>query len=49
MMKWARLPEFDHLPADWKIVPFSEVAIVTAGQSPPSEKYNSSGQGLPFL
>lgn len=36
------------IPATWKIEKFGEIADFTMGQSPPSESYNESGDGLPF-
>jgi type I restriction enzyme S subunit len=36
------------LPATWKIKRFGDIADFTMGQSPPSESYNNSGDGLPF-
>lgn len=34
---------------DWQEVKLGDIAIVTMGQSPKSEFYNSVGEGLPFL
>lgn len=36
------------IPATWVVKRFGEIANFTMGQSPPSESYNESGQGLPF-
>jgi type I restriction enzyme S subunit len=36
------------IPAAWKVKRFGEIANFTMGQSPPSESYNESGEGLPF-
>ena len=36
------------IPISWSIVPISDVAEVTMGNSPKSEHYNSDGDGLPF-
>lgn len=33
---------------EWRIVPLSEIANITMGQSPKSEFYNDNGDGLPF-
>ena len=41
-----RLPGFT---SDWLVVPLSEIAEVTMGQSPPSSSYNRSGSGLPLI
>ena len=49
MIRWAQLPEFSSLPAEWEIKPLPDVADFIAGQSPDSEHYNESGDGLPFL
>lgn len=38
----------DGVPDGWKIKPLSEIANVVMGQSPKSEYYNTSGEGLPF-
>jgi type I restriction enzyme S subunit len=37
------------LPENWQSVTISEVAEVIMGQSPPSETYNTDGDGLPFF
>jgi type I restriction enzyme S subunit len=34
---------------NWRNAPLSDVADIIMGQSPPSETYNRSGDGLPFL
>jgi type I restriction enzyme S subunit len=36
------------VPISWRVVPLSQVAKVTMGNSPKSEYYNSDGNGLPF-
>jgi type I restriction enzyme S subunit len=36
------------VPATWEVKRFGEIASFTMGQSPPSESYNESGEGLPF-
>jgi type I restriction enzyme S subunit len=36
------------VPEGWCLKRFGEIANFTMGQSPPSESYNESGQGLPF-
>lgn len=48
-LRWARLPECDAPPDGWTVKPFNAVAGVIAGQSPPSDTYNETGEGLPFL
>ena len=48
-LRWAHLPEVEAVPSGWVAAPFSGVARVIAGQSPPSETYNEAGDGLPFL
>lgn len=37
------------LPPGWQQVALGEVCDVVMGQSPPSETYNTTGYGLPFL
>jgi len=37
------------IPADWEIKPLAESAHVIPGNSPPSETYNETGDGLPFF
>ena len=37
-----------HLPLDWIWSTVGELMHVEMGQSPPSEHYNQSGEGLPF-
>ncbi len=49
MLKWAHLPECQSPPENWTVAPFTKLAEVVAGQSPPSETYNEEGLGLPFL
>jgi type I restriction enzyme S subunit len=36
------------IPASWLVKKFGEIANFTMGQSPKSEFYNESGDGLPF-
>lgn len=36
------------IPVTWQVKPFGKIANFTMGQSPPSESYNASGEGLPF-
>jgi type I restriction enzyme S subunit len=36
------------VPEGWEIKQLKDVAALTMGQSPKSEYYNSSGEGLPF-
>jgi type I restriction enzyme S subunit len=36
------------LPVDWKLSTLGEIATFVMGQSPSSEFYNESGEGLPF-
>jgi type I restriction enzyme, S subunit len=36
------------IPDGWKVVPVSQVAEITMGQSPSSEHYNTDGVGKPF-
>ena len=36
------------VPASWKVKRFGDIANFTMGQSPPSQSYNESGDGLPF-
>lgn len=36
------------VPEGWRVVPLGEVALITMGQSPRSEFYNSEGMGKPF-
>lgn len=37
------------LPAGWKWSSLADCAKIIAGQSPPSDTYNTSGNGLPFF
>ncbi len=49
-----RFPDYEKakfikgFPATWKVKRFGDIANFTMGQSPPSESYNESGEGLPF-
>jgi type I restriction enzyme, S subunit len=49
-----RFPGYDKvpfrkgIPATWTVKQIGEIASFTMGQSPPSESYNESGDGLPF-
>jgi type I restriction enzyme S subunit len=36
------------VPEGWEVRPLSDCVHLTMGQSPPSEHYNQSGDGLPF-
>lgn len=47
--RWAYLPECEAIPRDWSVVPFTSIADVNAGQSPPSDSYNQRNEGMPFL
>ena len=47
--RWAYLSECDSPPDGWSVVPFTCIATVIAGQSPPSGSYNREQEGLPFL
>jgi len=49
MLRWAFLPECEAPAEGWSVKPFTIIAKVIAGQSPPSETYNGKGDGLPFL
>lgn len=49
MLRWAFLPECVEPAEDWNVERFNNVATVIAGQSPPSNTYNETGNGLPFL
>ena len=40
--------EIGLLPEGWEVKTISESIFLTMGQSPPSEFYNESGEGLPF-
>ena len=40
--------ELGPIPEGWSVQTLGELAIITMGQSPPSESYNSIGTGLPF-
>lgn len=40
--------EIGPVPEGWEIKPLSECVRLTMGQSPPSEFYNKTGDGLPF-
>ena len=48
-LRWAHLPESEAPPSGWLVIPFTSIASVNAGQSPPSESYNNRKEGLPFL
>ena len=41
-------PVVDGVPEGWKELALSQIADVVMGQSPKSEYYNQSGEGLPF-
>jgi hypothetical protein len=49
MLRWAFLPECEKPAEGWEVKPFTTVAKVIAGQSPPSDTYNDKAVGLPFL
>src|ERR1700730_19197460 len=49
MLRWAYLPECKKSVEGWAVLPFTSIAKVIAGQSPPSDTYNNKGEGLPFL
>lgn len=38
----------DGLPEGWEKTPLEKMCDLTMGQSPPSETYNTTGEGLPF-
>jgi len=38
----------DGLPEGWEKRPLDDICDLTMGQSPPSETYNTNGEGLPF-
>ena len=40
--------EIGPVPEGWEVMPLSQCAQLTMGQSPPSEYYNKTGDGLPF-
>ena len=40
--------EIGPVPEGWEVKTISESILLTMGQSPPSEFYNESGEGLPF-
>ena len=40
--------EMGPIPKGWSVERLDGLAFVTMGQSPPSEHYNSTGEGLPF-
>jgi type I restriction enzyme S subunit len=40
--------EIGQVPEGWEVKPLAECIHVTMGQSPPSEHYNETGEGLPF-
>ena len=40
--------EIGSAPEGWEVKTISESILLTMGQSPPSEFYNESGEGLPF-
>lgn len=37
------------VPKDWEVTQLKYVSAVAMGQSPPSDQYNLTGEGLPFL
>ncbi|UZN23415.1 hypothetical protein GM182_06020 [bacterium 3DAC] len=41
--------EIGRIPKDWQVVKLGNVVEVVMGQSPPSEYYNTEGEGLPFM
>jgi len=36
------------IPSGWEVKPLSEISSITMGQSPKSQFYNETGEGLPF-
>lgn len=36
------------IPEGWQVRPLAQISVITMGQSPKSEFYNDSGDGLPF-
>ncbi|MHA6250363.1 restriction endonuclease subunit S [Oceanobacillus sp. CAU 1775] len=41
--------EVGFIPENWDVVELKSKAIITMGQSPKSESYNSEGLGIPFM
>ena len=39
----------DELPFGWRVVPFSDIAAITMGQSPQGDDCNNDGVGEPLL
>ncbi len=39
---------FGPIPEGWEAKPLDKIAVLTMGQSPPSESYNDEGDGRPF-
>lgn len=37
------------IPSDWEVKELGEIAFVNMGQSPDSDNYNESGEGLPLI
>ena len=37
------------IPSDWEVRELGEIAFVNMGQSPDSDNYNESGEGLPLI
>ena len=46
--EFAYTEEMEWIPKGWEIVKLSDLAVVTMGQSPPSDTYNDDQVGLPF-
>ena len=40
--------ELGRIPKGWEVKPLSEISSITMGQSPKSQFYNETGEGIPF-
>jgi len=49
MNRWQRRVKANNIPEGWTECKLRDIADIKMGQSPKSESYNNSGEGLPFL
>jgi len=49
MSRWQKRVKANNIPEGWTKCRLGDIADIKMGQSPKSESYNDSGEGLPFL
>ncbi len=49
MSRWQKRVKANNIPEGWTECKLRDIADIKMGQSPKSESYNDSGEGLPFL